>query len=281
VITYPLSLGLHSQTDIVQAINDVNARLAAIESHPWTPAIEGKPVQRPASPGDDAAVHQIVNMVRSHLVESTSLEIAEHFDTCCAKVVLTAIRAGQVPFLGDVLPYHRKAEKDQLEITDLKAKLAAAEFALRGLPESNADLCNQLDLVRAELAEAMKVTIPPGCFDKAAESANLKPWPAGNEEPTGDDWKYLRKALDLGPLVSERERVREAVRQINDLKATITSLNDERTALHLGADERDQLRAELAEARDLLGSYPHADFTGPTTGPAPETGVAGSGANPC
>jgi hypothetical protein len=97
-----------------------------------------------------------------------------------------------------------------------------------------------------------KVTIPPGCFDKAAEAANLKPWPVGNEEPTGDDWKDLRKALDLGPLVGERERVREAVRQINDLKATITSLNDERTALHLGADERDQLRAELAEAKELL-----------------------------
>jgi hypothetical protein len=31
VSTYPLSLGLHSTTDIVQAVNDLNARLAALE----------------------------------------------------------------------------------------------------------------------------------------------------------------------------------------------------------------------------------------------------------
>jgi hypothetical protein len=34
----------------------------------------------------------------------------------------------------------------------------------------------------------------------------------------------------------------------------------------------------LSSALSLL---PNADFTGPTTGPVPETGVAGSGANPC
>jgi hypothetical protein len=33
--------------------------------------------------------------------------------------------------------------------------------------------------------------------------------------------------------------------KLEDAHATITSLNDERTALHLGADERDQLRADL------------------------------------
>ena len=38
-IPYPLTLGLHSQTDIVAAINDLNARLSAIDAHPWTPAL--------------------------------------------------------------------------------------------------------------------------------------------------------------------------------------------------------------------------------------------------
>jgi hypothetical protein len=31
----------------------------------------------------------------------------------------------------------------------------------------------------------------------------------------------------------------------------------------------------------LYDDPPNANFTGPTTGPAPEQGVAGSGANPC
>jgi hypothetical protein len=140
----------------------------------------------------------------------------------------------------------------------LETRLAAMEARLAALedhPWTHA-LLDRLDgcerHVAAWLNDCGKVTIPPGCFDKAAATANLQPWPAGNEEPTGDDWRDLRKALDLGPLVSERDRVREAVRKISDYKAkmdayeaTIDSLNNERTALHLGADERDQLRAEL------------------------------------
>lgn len=38
-VPYPLTLGLHSQTDIVAAINDLNTRLSAIEASPWTPAL--------------------------------------------------------------------------------------------------------------------------------------------------------------------------------------------------------------------------------------------------
>jgi hypothetical protein len=60
----------------------------------------------------------------------------------------------------------------------------------------------------------------------AIESLNSVPFsgkqnanPPKCQGPTGDDWKDLRKALGLGPLVSEGARVREAVRQINDLKA--------------------------------------------------------------
>ncbi len=120
MITYPLSLGMHSTTDIVQAVNDLNARLAAIEPH-------GKPAQRDYDP----AVSALCGIT---LHDPDGDQVGMSGDD--ARKIVAAIRAGQVPnvYHGDAIPdYTHDAMR---EIADLKAKLALAEFALRGLPNA-------------------------------------------------------------------------------------------------------------------------------------------------
>lgn len=54
-------------------------------------------------------------------------------------------------------------------------------------------------------------------------------------------------------------------------------------AFHKATSEDDErLRSAIRILRDRdANEESNANFTGPTTGPAPEPGVAGSGANPC
>jgi hypothetical protein len=46
------------------------------------------------------------------------------------------------------------------------------------------------------------------------------------DEPTGEDWKDLRKMLDMGPLTTERERVRQAIVAIGLLRAACDAAHE-------------------------------------------------------
>ena len=143
----------------------LEARLAAIESHPWTPAlldrldecerqvawlkageidgIEGNPAQRPASPGDwhlmpsppDGTYDPSVSaMCGIALHDPDGDPVGMSGDD--ARKIVAAIRAGQIPniYHGDAIPdYTQDAMR---EIAALKAKMASAELALRGLPNA-------------------------------------------------------------------------------------------------------------------------------------------------
>ena len=72
------------------------------------------------------------------------------------------------------------------------------------------------------------------------------------DEPTGDDWKDLRKMLDMGPLTTERERVRQAIVAIGLLRAERDAAQDE-----WNDEQYDKCRDKLiaAGAADSFDGY--------------------------
>jgi uncharacterized small protein (DUF1192 family) len=96
-----------------------------------------------------------------------------------------------------------------------------------------------------------------------------------DDDPTGDDWKELRKELDMGPLTTCRERVRAACAEIARLRAELAAMTERAEKAERGfknlrdgsgvADEiqrwqkaeaeRDAAMALLREAHDELDRW--------------------------
>jgi chromosome segregation ATPase len=102
-----------------------------------------------------------------------------------------------------------------------------------------------VDSLRAELATMTERA-------ENAESA-LRGLPEANDEPTGDDWKELRKELDMGPLTTDRERVRAACAEIAKLRAELSTMRVESSNHAAAAEtarmERDAALADLEAAQ--------------------------------
>jgi hypothetical protein len=87
-----------------------------------------------------------------------------------------------------------------------------------------------------------------------------------DDEPTGDDWKDMRKVLDMGPLTTERHRLREAIDVITRLRAALAEakreaevakgernrLSNEHREVHLLRERAESAEARVFEAEDKL-----------------------------
>lgn len=216
---YPLSLGLHSQTDIVAAINDLNARLTAIEASPsdHTPIPPGcfdklaQAANLQPAPGDDAAVGAIASIIENNPVGYI------HRDD--ARSIVTAIRAGHVPGLCDPRHVSGLYDKAQAEIAALKAKLEATAF------DDWQHALRECDQLRAERDKALA---------RVAELENAL---------DATHKRFSEEAGNVYQLRSDLAAADECAKKAND--------EHSRTRARL-VDERDAARAELAEAKALL-----------------------------
>ena len=224
-------------------------------------------IPKPAAPGADAAVHQIVHLVRNHLAENTSIEISEYFDTCCARVVIKAIRAGQLPGIiydEDMVRKHDLVaeimREQQAEIADLKAKLAATKPTgpmQDGIPRTDHVICPHCTCQFQAISQDAQ-----GLFDNIR--ADLALCEAENREKQAAIEKFMDSENELGALmVKAAEETARVTAERDGLNATICA-NAEEMNRAVGWRSRfaacqeqaeknarmcDKLTAELAEAR--------------------------------
>lgn len=217
------------------------------------------PPTQPATSCDEVAVEALVESVRRYVAEKLGGSWNELSAKHYAIAYLTAIRARQVPGLyGDPSDF---LTRHHVEIANLKAQLESMTKTAAAHAAASTETQAECDQLSADLA-ATKNDLAASRACNVGASAK---WEQMESE--------LARVAELeNALDATHKRFSEEAGNVYQLRSDLARVTAERDALKLdndlyleGSEDAraacDKLTAELAEAKALLGAYPHDGWT--------------------